>query len=444
MKQPYIFTKSFTRTNLSYSVMQEDEKQAKLTHILQRVSGSAIVYCRSRKRCREIADQLEIQGVPASYYHAGLTGDDRSARQELWLKGQIRVMVCTNAFGMGIDKPDVRVVVHYDAPDSLEAYYQEAGRAGRDEEKAYAVLLYNTEELDHMEENIVLQFPELPKIKEVFQCLVNYLQVPVGSAEGVYYDFDVNDFVRRFELNITMTYSALRILEQEGVLQLSESVFLPSMVEFITNKETLYAFEDAQPALEPLIKRLLRTYEGIFDNPVPVYEKQLARLLRLTEEQVAKGLIQLHQRGIIHYRQHKNEPQLCFLQDRVSADRLYVDMVRVKQRMLTYKERLNALLHYINNKETCRTQIIAAYFGEKDATPCGVCDICISKRVRPALDFKKISAELLSQLQPQPEEWNLLYKRLSHIKEDAVLEVIQFLITEGKVARDEDGRIYLR
>jgi ATP-dependent DNA helicase RecQ len=445
MKTPQIFTKSFARSNLSYSVMQEEEKQVKLTHILERVTGSAIIYCRSRKRCREIADQLESQGISASYYHAGLTGDDRSARQELWLKNHIRVMVCTNAFGMGIDKPDVRVVIHYDAPDSLEAYYQEAGRAGRDEQKAYAVLLYNTEELDHMVDNIALSFPELSKIKEVFQCLVNYLQVAVGSAEGVYFDFDINDFARRFELNITMTYSALRILEQEGVLQLSESVFLPSMVEFVTNKETLYAFEDAQPALEPLVKRLLRTYEGIFDNPVPVYEKQLARLLRLTEEQIVKGLIQLHQRGIIHYRQHKNEPQLCFVQDRVSADRLYVDTARIRERMKTYKERLDALLNYINNKSICRTQVIATYFGEKDATECGVCDICLQKKVKPlsSQDFKQLSTELLLQLQPEPEEWPLLYQRLSHIKEDKLKEVIQFLIAEGKAGRDEDGRVYL-
>ncbi|SFE32194.1 ATP-dependent DNA helicase RecQ [Chitinophaga sp. CF118] len=445
MKQPQIFIKSFARYNLSYNILQEDDKHAKLLHIMQRVNGSGIVYCRSRKRTREIADQLELNGISASYYHAGLTGDERSARQELWLKNQIRVMVCTNAFGMGIDKPDVRVVVHFDAPDSLEAYYQEAGRAGRDEQKAYAVLLYNTEEVEHMMENVALQFPELPKIKEVFQCLVNYLQVAVGSAEGVYYDFDINDFARRFELNMTMTYSAMRILEQEGVLQLSESVFLPSMVEFVVNKDTLYAFEDAQPAFEPLVKRLLRTYEGIFDNPVPIYEKQLARLLRLTEEQVVAGLKQLHTRGMIHYRQRKDEPQLTFLQDRVSAQHLYVDMLRIRERMRTYKERLDAMLHYINNSTTCRTQVISKYFGEKDATACGICDVCIKQKVKPVTGqtFKQLSDELLLQLQPQPEEWSLLYKRLSHIKEETLKDVIQFLISEGRVGRDQDGKVYL-
>jgi ATP-dependent DNA helicase RecQ len=382
MKDPQIFTKSFGRRNLSYSVLEEVDKQTKLLHILQRVQGSGIVYCRSRKRVREIAEMLENEDISASYYHAGLSGDDRHARQELWLNGGIRIMVCTNAFGMGIDKPDVRIVVHYDAPDSVEAYYQEAGRAGRDGQKAYAVLLYNEDELRAMEENMVLQFPELSAIKEVFQCLVNYLQIPVGSAEGVYYDFDINDFAHKFSLNLTMTYSALRILEQEGVLQLSDSVYLPSMVEFIVNKETLYSFIDIQPALEPLIQRLLRTYEGIFDNPVPVYEKQIARLTRVTEEQAIIGLRQLHQRGIIHYRQHKSEPQLTFLQDRVSVNHLYVDTIRIKERMQTYKERLDAMLGYVKNTTTCRTQMISQYFGEKEPKPCGVCDVCLKEKGR--------------------------------------------------------------
>jgi ATP-dependent DNA helicase RecQ len=217
MQQPAVFTKSFVRPNLSYSVIEEDNKPEKLKHILQRVPGSAIVYCRNRKRTREVADMLEHEGIPATYYHAGLTGEERTARQDLWIDNRIRVMACTNAFGMGIDKPDVRVVIHYDATDSLEAYYQEAGRAGRDEQKAYAVLLYQQQELNDMVKTMILQFPEIAAIREVYQCLVNYLQVPVGSAEGIYYDFDINDFVRRFNLNITTAYSALRILEQEGI-----------------------------------------------------------------------------------------------------------------------------------------------------------------------------------------------------------------------------------
>lgn len=445
MKQPAIFTKSFARPNISYSVIEEDNKPEKLKHILQRVQGSAIVYCRNRKRTREVADMLEQGGIAATYYHAGLTGEERAVRQELWLNSRIRVMACTNAFGMGIDKPDVRVVVHYDATDGLESYYQEAGRGGRDEQKAYAVLMFEQQELKEMVKMMTLQFPEVADIREVYQCLVNYLQVAVGSSEGVYYDFDINDFVRKFELNITIAYSALRILEQEGVLQLSESVFMPSRVEFVISKQTLYDFTDMQPAYDQLLQTLLRTYEGIFDTPVPIYEKQVARIMRKPEPQIIEWLQQLHQRGILKYNQRKEEPQLCFTQQRVSAQHLRIDAGRIKERMQVYKERMDAMLDYIRNKEICRTQMLVRYFGEKNTPACGICDVCIEKKKKP-LDGKEaeeIATQLLAQLQPEPMEWRDVRNRLSSIKEDALLEVMQFLIAEGKAGRDAVGRVHL-
>ncbi|SDG40392.1 RecQ family ATP-dependent DNA helicase [Chitinophaga filiformis] len=445
MKQPAIFTKSFARHNLSYSVIEEDNKPEKLKHILQRVQGSAIVYCRNRKRTREVADMLEQAGIAATYYHAGLTGEERAVRQELWLNSRIRVMACTNAFGMGIDKPDVRVVIHYDATDGLEAYYQEAGRAGRDEKKAYAVLMYQQQELKEMVKMMELQFPEVAEIREVYQCLVNYLQVPVGSAEGVYYDFDINDFVRKFELNITITYSSLKILEQEGILQLSESVFMPSRVEFVISKQTLYDFTDMQPVFDPLLQTLLRTYEGIFDTPVPVYEKQVARLMRKPESQIIEWLQQLHQRRILKYSQRKEEPQLCFTQERVSAQHLRIDTTRIKERMQVYKERLDAMLGYIGNKEVCRTQALVQYFGEKNTTACGICDVCIEKKKKPleGKEAEAIAVQLMAQLQAEPMEWVDVRNRLLSVKEDALLEVMQFLIAEGRVGRDAHGKVHL-
>lgn len=445
MKRPAIFTRSFARHNLSYSVIEEDNKPEKLKHILQHVPGTAIVYCRNRKRTREVADMLEQAGIPATYYHAGLTGEERAVRQELWLNNRIRVMACTNAFGMGIDKPDVRMVVHYDATDALEAYYQEAGRAGRDEKKAYAVLLYQQQELNEMRKMMGLQFPEVAEIRNIYQCLVNYLQVPVGSAEGVYYDFDINDFVRKFDLNITTTYSALKILEQEGVLQLSESVFMPSRVEFIISKQTLYDFTDMQPVYDDLLQTLLRTYEGIFDTPVPVYEKQVARLMRKPESQIIEWLQQLHQRRILKYNQRKEEPQLCFTQERVSAQHLRIDANRIKQRMEAYKERLDAMLDYIGNSEICRTQALVQYFGEKNTSACGICDVCIEKRKKPlnGRDAAEIAVQLLAHLQPVPAEWADVRNKLLSVKEDALLEVMQFLIHEGKVGRDDAGKVFL-
>lgn len=443
MKDAKVFTKSFARANLSYSVLEEATKIDKVKHILDRVPGCGIVYCRNRKRTKEIASLLELQGIPASFYHAGLPQAERAARQEAWINNETRIMVCTNAFGMGIDKPDVRIVVHYDMPDSLEAYYQEAGRAGRDEQKAYAVLLYNEEELTDMQERIALQFPTLEQIREVYQGIVNYLQVPVGSAEGMYFDFDINDFARTFQLNLTITYSAVKLLEQEGVLQLSESVFLPSRAEFVTNKESLYEFESAYPALEEIIKTLLRTYEGIFDNAVPIYERQIGRIMLMEDDDIAAQLQQLHQYGILKYQPRRDEPQLCFLQERVSSQQLRINMARVEVRKKVYADRLEAMFAYARNRSTCRTQQIVAYFGEKEIASCGVCDICLKKKAQPmdAATFKRISDTVISFLQEQPLLFSLLQSKMPEVKRSDLMEVLQFLNEEGLVIRDDAGRL---
>ncbi|MGN7821696.1 RecQ family ATP-dependent DNA helicase [Chitinophaga sp. 22536] len=443
MKEAKVFIKSFTRANLSYSVLEEATKIDKVKHILDRVPGCGIVYCRNRKRTREIADLLQLQGISASYYHAGLPQAERAARQEAWINNENRVMVCTNAFGMGIDKPDVRIVVHYDMPDGLEAYYQEAGRAGRDEQKAYAVLLYNEEELAEMQERIALQFPTLEQVREVYQCVVNYLQVPVGSAEGVYFDFDINDFARTFQLNLTMVYSAIKLLEQEEVLQLSESVFLPSRVEFVTNKESLYAFENAYPALEEIIKVLLRTYEGIFDHAVPIYERQIGRIMYMEDDDIAALLQQLHQYGIIHYHARRDEPQLCFLQERVSASNLRINMARVEVRKKIYADRLAAMFAYARNSDTCRTQQLVAYFGEKDATPCGICDVCLKKKSSPpdAASFKRIADNVTGILKDKPLLFAELYQQLPDIRRSDLMAVLQFMNEEGLLRRDEEGKL---
>ncbi|WP_205195124.1 ATP-dependent DNA helicase RecQ [Chitinophaga sp. Cy-1792] len=442
MKDAKVFRKSFARANLSYSVLEETTKVDKIQHILDRVPGCGIIYCRNRKRTREIATLLQLQGIPASFYHAGLPQQERAARQEAWINNETRVMVCTNAFGMGIDKPDVQIVVHYDLPDSLEAYYQEAGRAGRDEEKAYAVLLYNEEELTDMYARIAMQFPSLEQIREVYQCIVNFLQVPVGSAEGVYFDFDINEFARVFQLNLTIAYSAIRLMEQEGILQVSESVLLPSRAEFVTNKETLYQFEDAYPALAELIQTLLRTYEGIFDNPVPIYERQISRILLIEEDEISSMLHQLHQYGILKYAPRRDEPQLCFMQERVSAPNLRLNMARIEVRRKVYTDRLEAVFAYVRNSATCRTQLLVKYFGESGTPPCGVCDTCLKKKAT-ALDaaaFKRITDTVMNLLQ-EPVELDVIEQSCRDVSKNNLLEVLRFLENEGLIKRDISGKI---
>jgi ATP-dependent DNA helicase RecQ len=320
-----IFRQSFERPNISYSAFRVDSKVNKLLEVLENVSGSSIVYCSSRKQTKELAYLLNLKNMVADYYHAGLTQQIRTDKQQSWISNHTRIMVCTNAFGMGIDKPDVRTVIHFDTPDCLENYYQEAGRAGRDGKKAYSVLIYQKENLDNLKALPDKRFPPIPEIKRVYQSLADYLQIPVGNGEGQYFDFDLLEFVKNFKLESLLVINTLKVLEQEGHITFSESIFLPAQVNFTAEKDTLNQFEISHPQTEPLVKCLLRTYEGIFDNRVSVYEKQLARLCRLTIEEIKEQLLQLQSFGIIEYLPQKDTPQIHFILNRASAQFLQID-----------------------------------------------------------------------------------------------------------------------
>lgn len=441
LRAPHIYIKSFARANLSYSVLEEESKPARIRSILGRVPGSAVIYCRNRRQTQELAGLLAAQGISASFYHAGLPNEERNNRQAAWISGETRVMVCTNAFGMGIDKPDVRLVIHADVPDSIEAYYQEAGRAGRDEQKAFAILLYTKHDLEQMRARMELQFPDLETIREVFQCVVNYLQAPAGGVEGVYFDFDFNEFVQRFKLNVTVAHSAIRIIEQEGVWQLSESVYMPSKAEIITNRETIFEYENINERLDQLIKTLLRTYQGIFDMPVPIFEKQLARILRCTEDEIIDNLQQLHRQAVIQYIPRKDSPQLSFLQERPRAPQLRIDMERLAQRKKIMEAKINAITRYTQNTDVCRTRQLVGYFGEKDADRCGVCDVCVkeNKGKLKTGEFGELAKAILAALDQPTSVQNLMHQL--DAEESRVLETLQFLIAEGFVLRDGDGML---
>ena len=380
LRAPAIFRLPFTRPNLSYSVFREDNTIGKITEILQKVPGSSIVYCKTRKATREISDALNRQSIPAGAYHAGLPQEERSQRQEAWIKDRLRVMVCTNAFGMGIDKAAVRTVIHAGAPESVENYYQEAGRAGRDGKKAYAVLLCRDQEAAQLEKMPDARYPTLEKIRPVYQALMNYLQLPTGSGEGNYFDFDLSRFVDMGVFDMSVVLNAIRALEQEGLMSLQQQVFLPARVRFVTGKQALYEFEKDHAALEPLIHALLRTYEGIFDQPVAVREKQLAYLTRKDAAQVVEGLRQLQAFQIIEYTQPKDTPQLYFIHNRVRAEDLYIDPVRYRQRKEQYAVRIRALIRYLDLNGDCRSRYLARYFGDKEAEACGICDNCLRRK----------------------------------------------------------------
>ncbi|WEK37438.1 MAG: RecQ family ATP-dependent DNA helicase [Candidatus Pseudobacter hemicellulosilyticus] len=441
-----IFRHSFERPNLSYSVFQVDAKINKIVEILQKVPGSSIVYCKSRKRTKWISDLLNMYGIQADHYHAGLPQEARSAKQSAWIKGQLRTIVCTNAFGMGIDKPDVRVVIHADVPDCLENYYQEAGRAGRDGKKSYAVLLHDGIEQDELKELPDTRFPSLSAIRLVYQSIMNYLQVPSSYGEGNYYDFDLIDFTQKFEFELLVAIHAIRAMEQEGWLSFNEQVFMPSRVEFVTGKDWLYQFEEEHPKLEPLIKTLLRTYEGIFDQPTAVHEKTLARLLRSDTETVTAQLKTLQAFGIIAYTPQKDNPQLYFLQNRVRVEELRINSVEYEKRKQVLITRISHLLEYINDKDGCRSQTLARYFGDTAAGECGVCDNCLNKRPQSlsTAEFDSIHQQIIGIISTQAVTTSALLAQLGHIRKEKVWKVLNFLQAEEAVQVNEQGEIRKR
>jgi len=393
LKNIEVFQQSFEKPNLSYSVFHVDSKINKAINILNNVKGSSIIYCKNRRLTQQVAALLQLQNITADFYHAGLTQDERSRKQADWINNQTSVMVCTNAFGMGIDKPDVRTVIHYDVPDCLENYYQEAGRAGRDGNKAYAVLLFQQEDIKELKALPDKRFPLMYDIKKVYQCLADYLQIPVGIGEGNYYDFDLLLFCKNFNLDTILVINVLKVLEQEGHLLFTENIFLPSKVQFTADKFLLEDFEKSHPQLEPVMKCLLRTYSGIYDNIVSISEKNIAKLCRLPYDKVTADLKALQSFGIIQYQQQKETPQIYFVLNRAPAQSLHINHAAYLQRKQLYIERIDAMLYYLQVEKHCRSQYLSAYFGDDKVKACGICDNCLATKQTA------ISKEAFEQIQ---------------------------------------------
>jgi ATP-dependent DNA helicase RecQ len=440
-----VFQGSFLRPNLSFSVFKVDSKITKILQILRNVPGTAIVYCRSRRMTQEVAELIRLQGIQADYYHAGLTTEERSKKQEAWIKNQIRVIVCTNAFGMGIDKPDVRVVIHHDVPDCLENYYQEAGRAGRDGQKAYAVLLYETKDLLELQQLSEIRYPSVEEIKHVYQCLVNYLQVPAGGGEGQWLEFDNTDFIKRFKLPQATAIYSLQLLQQQGWITYGSQVFLPSKLEFITSKDALEQFEKDHPALDPLIKALLRTYAGIFDMETIISEFQLARNLGKDKERIQQELLLLHRAGIVAYAPQKEQPLLQFLESRPATNDLLIPEEQRLVRKEQFEKRVQVMLNYIRKEDTCRSVVVARYFGDLKVADCGICDICLYKKkthLTPE-EFSKTEQLLREKAGPDGLELKQLLQASGTRQRQKIMMVVNHLVAEEKATLTENGLLLL-
>ena len=442
-RSPLKFSKSFLRDNLSFVCRNEESKATKLLEIVQKTKGSGLVYTRNRKKTEELADFLRKNKISSNFYHAGIKAQERNKRQDSWIKGETVIMSCTNAFGMGIDKPDVRVVVHADLPDSLEAYYQEAGRAGRDGKLAYAVALYKNADIQQLRKNVEQLFPSIEVIRTIYNALCNYLQVAVHSGEMMTYPFGIMEFCRVFHLQQQQVYYSLKRLEDEGILSLSEGVWLPSRVKIIAQKTLLYKYQVENPKHEPIIKLLLRTYGGILEGYIKINESFLGRKLKVTESEVKNLLILLSKQNILRYNMSNDEPHITFLRGRIVSEDLQLDIKRQEQRKADILNRVEAMIGYVTNKDICRQAYIANYFGENNPLPCGKCDNCIEKRKNRQKDWENIEDAIFKMLNTSALPLEVLLAKVEgyYGKQD-FLSTLRFLLDENKVKINTRNEIF--
>jgi len=434
-----VFQQSFARPNISYSAFCEESKERKLFDILQKVQGSAIVYVRNRRRTKEISDWLNRNKISAEFYHAGLAMNDRFKKQEAWIKNQVRVIVATNAFGMGIDKPDVRVVVHLDLPENLEAYYQESGRAGRDGLKSYAILLYFKSDLTDTYKQIDQKYPPIENLKRIYQALANYFKLAVGGENFESYDFDFQEFIGTFGLVANDTHNALKKLEDEGLIQLSDSYFSPSKLVFKIDNHSLYNFQIKNANYDKFTKMLLRMYGGqLFTDFTTISESAIGKNYFASNPEVEKMLEYLHEVGIATYQKQKSAPQLTFLTARQDANNLAIDRAEYHRRKLKDTERVDAVVQFAQEERRCRMQFLQEYFDEFTEVTCGICDNCLKHKKRDVpFDIYARYRQKILEILPANITQVVAYSFFSN--KDFVTEVIRKMIENEEIWYSELG-----
>ena len=431
-KEENVFRMSFERKNLAYIVRRTESKQEELLHILKHVQGSAIVYAHNRKRTKEYAQLLNEKGITATFYHAGLNNETKDQRQKSWVKGETRVMVATNAFGMGIDKPDVRLVVHVDIPDSPEAYFQEAGRGGRDGEKAYAVLLYARSDKATLKKRISDTFPEKDYIRTVYEHLNYYYQMAMGDGLGCTREFNIDEFCRNFKHFPIQVDSALKILTRAGYLEYTDEQDNNSRLIFTLTKEELYRIHETSPETEKLINVILRSYTGVFTEYAYINEETLSMRTGMTRQQVYDTLISLTRRHILHYIPGKKTPYIIYTRERQEADRLIFTKEVYEDRKESFIRRIEAMTEYAESDDKCRSRMLLLYFGEKNEHNCGQCDVCLSSHssgIKQGV-FDEISRVIEETLKEKDMTTSVLMKNLESYDKENVTKVLSYLLAE--------------
>ena len=437
-KQKNVFQSSFERKNVTYNVYHEADKYGVLRRKLEAMKeGSAIVYVRNRKRTQVIADWLNSVGISATFYHAGLDSKTRDERQDLWMKGKVKVIAATNAFGMGIDKPDVRLVIHIDLPDSIEAYFQEAGRAGRDLKPSEAFLLVSPADIKKLQENLTQSFPELDRIKLIYNALGNYFSIPVGAGENVSYPFVIGDFANRYGFSIIEVFHTLKILEKEGFLVLSDSFDEPSKVMIKASRDDIYGFQVNNPQYSELVKYMLRSLPGVMSDFVKINEEMMAKKIGIPVEKVIEQLKKLEAYNFLSYAPRNDKPQILFLSEFVDAKHFGLSKENYYDRKKDADERVKAVVDFVNNDEECRSVQLLRYFNEKTRKTCGRCDVCLKQQHRVPYDAieNRVRSVLSEEMLPMDE----ILSQCSDFEESHVLDAIRFLVDNEVLQVEKDG-----
>ena len=436
-KAPNVFSMSFARSNLSYVVRRTEEKLTELVHILRAVPGTAIVYVRSRKRTKQISDELNRRGIHSDFYHAGLYVEDKEDKQNKWTNNECRVMVATNAFGMGIDKPDVRLVVHVDIPNSLEEYYQEAGRAGRDGKRSFAVLLVKHTDKGTLHRHITEAFPEKDYIRNVYERVGNFLGVSLGEGYQQMYDFNFNLFCRTFDLPVLPTHNALKILTQAGYIEFVEEIETQSRVMILAKKEELYDLDTSTPGADQVLQAILRLYTGLFADYVFINEDVIALRTGLDQETIYKSLLELTRMHILHYVPRKRSPYIIYTTSREEPKHVLFPKAVYEDLRQRMSDRIESIINYAYSDSGCRERMLLSYFGENQSDECGHCDLCIDRRKRGDHTPDDVQQGILYMSGQRPRRLEEFIHTLSFPK-DEIIAMLSFLVDEGFVEHLDD------
>ena len=443
-KNQSVFRQSFERKNIRYVVQLEENKYERLLKVVHNIGGSGIIYVRNRKKTEEICKWLIQNKISASFYHAGINANDRALVQQNWIDNKSQVMVATNAFGMGIDKPDVRFVVHLDVPESLEAYFQEAGRGGRDEKTAYAVLLCNNNDVVNLKEQYEKKTPTVEEIKQCYQAIFNFYQIPVESGEGLSVSFDMEEVARNYNLKAVTIFNAIKCLEKEGYFSFLDGGIEPSKVMMIMGREDLYSFQVKFSKYEPLLKVLLRSYGGLYEQYSVIKEKDVAYRAKISENELNRQLDNLHKQGVISFIPQTSLPKLIFLQNRINLKFENIRLINypiLKEKAL---KRISSVENYVTEKKICRSRLLLSYFNETDFNDCQFCDVCIEKYKRNLETDEGLIENIKIELTHQSLSLQELSSKFQSVNSKRLNNLINKLIDDDVLLIDSDKHVQIK